>query len=79
MYVNNYLNNQRQTETVDTSVRERERLKVEQERIDVKEARTQEDAKNALMRKKPEPEKKKEAKRKLTKSKATKINAAVQG
>ena len=81
MYVNNYLNKQRGDEQKET-VENAKRLKTEQERIDAQEAKTQEDARNALMRKKPEPVKK-EAKKKSTKSKAakkvTKSNATVQG
>jgi hypothetical protein len=76
MYVNNYLNKQRGDEQKET-VENAKRLKTEQERIDAQEAKTQEDARNALMRKKPEPVKK-EAKKKSTKSKAAKNDATVQ-
>ena len=80
MYVNNYLNKQRGNEQNET-VENTKRLKTEQERIDAQEAKTQEDARNALMRQKPKPVKK-EAKMKSTKSKAakkaTKSNATVQ-
>jgi len=80
MYANNYLNKKRKNESAEDA----KRLKMEQERVDAQEAKTQEDARNALMQKKtkteenPKPPKKK-AKRKLTKSKATKVNATVQG
>jgi hypothetical protein len=79
MYANNYLNNRRRNETVEDT----KRLKMEQERVDAQEAKTQEDARNALMQKKTKPEEnpkppKKKAKRKLTKSKVVKNDATVQ-
>ena len=57
---------------------------MEQERVVAQEAKTQEDVRNALMQEKPKVGKKqkpqkKEAKRKLTKSKAVKRNATDQG